>query len=441
MAFHLERFRRDRSGNVAVIAALVCMPIILVAGGGVDLARHEQERVRLQDALDAGLVAAAALAQPDSAEVTVRGYIKAARISDYELQIKEERTVVSRKVTATVTRNIPTIFMKLARISELTVIAAGEAQESYRNMEVSFVLDLSGSMAGSRINAMKPAAKNFIAQLLEGKAKDFTTISLIPYAGQVSVGFNAFDAFAGSKTYRLHDKSSCFGVLETKYTMPPPDFSKAEHVPQFSTWLKGANKGFDPWNCPTEETSISYISNDVKLLQGKIDAYHMFDGTATQIAMKWGLHLLDPAFKPILKKVRDNGVQLVSSTFEERPADFSDKGTLKIIVLMTDGEVVGQFRPKSGLPVNEQPTEGGTNPEKLSASTNFSNMTAACAAAKSRGVVVYTIGFETAKSGTIHDKLLDCATSPSHYFEAKTSDISKIFDSVARSISPLRLTN
>ncbi len=403
---------------------------------------HERERVQLQDALDAGLIAASAFTQPNGAEPTLRAYLDAAGFKDYQLTIGSKSTVSSRSVSATVRKTIKTSFLGLANVSTLDVVASGSAEEAYKDVEISFVLDLSGSMYGSRMNAMRPAAKNFIAQLLAGKNKEFTTISLIPYAGQVNVGAAAYDAFAGPGA-RKHAMSSCFSNLEPTYTEAIPDFATQDQVPQFSTWKVGTNIGFDAWNCPTEETSISYISNDAAALQARIDGYHMFDGTGTHLSMKWGLHLLDPGFRSVIAKAQATGVSLVSSQFADRPTAFSDK-TLKVIVLMTDGAVVGQFRPTSGAYVNPQPVTLSPNPNKqiLSAAVNLGNMLAACSAAKNHGVVIYAIGFEIDTSNAdFLQKLRSCATSPDKFYEAKTSDISQIFQDVARNISPLRLTN
>lgn len=440
-----NQFRRlvgDQTGNAAIIFSLMSVPVILFAGGGVDLMMKERDRVFVQDTLDAAVVAAAALSQPLSADQTVRNYFQAAGLGAYTLTVTEERTVVQRKVSATATSTRATNFLKLAKVNQLSIKASAAAMEAYRNIELSFVLDLSGSMRGSRITAMRPAAKNFIGKLLADTAKDYTSISVIPYAGQVNVGFKAFDAFANSPTYRKHDKSSCFGNTELSYSGAIPDYSKAEHVPQFSTWLAGTNVGFDPWNCPTEETSISYLSNDAAALQARIDDYHMFDGTATQIAMKWGLHLLSPEVKPLLNKGKTAGAFAIPAAFADRPAPFDDKGTLKVIVLMTDGEVVAQQRPKSNEPVNEQPTAGGTNKQVVSQGQALNMMVAACDDAKTRGVIVYTIGFETNSADSAFlQKLKGCASSPDKFYEARTTDISKIFDNVVRSIYPLRLTH
>lgn len=416
--------------------------MMLLAGGGVDLVMHERERVRLQDSLDAGLLAAAALTQQNGAERTIRQYLDAASFKNYQLSVTETKTLSSRQVSATVTETIGTTFLKLARIPTLDVSAVGTAEEAVKKIEVSFVLDLSGSMRlNGRIQAMRPAVKNFIAGLLEGDKKTTTSVSLIPYAGQVNVGAAAFDAMGGSSA-RKHDKSSCYSNLESNFTAAIPNFSATDQVPQFSTWLQGTNDGFDPWNCPTNETAISYLSNDAAALQTEIDRYHMFDGTGTHIAVKWGLHLLDPAFRSTLAVAKASGVSLVSPTFSDRPAEFDDKTTLKYMVVMTDGEIVDQQRPTSGQYVNEQPTKGGTNKQALAKNVALNVFSQGCEAAKARGVIVYTIGFAIATSEASYlPKLKACASSADKFYEAKTTDISKVLQDIQRSISPLRLTN
>lgn len=61
-----------------------------------------------------------------------------------------------------------------------------------------------------------------------------------------------------------------------------------------------------------------------------------------------------------------------------------------------------------------------------------------CGAAKAEGVTVFTIGFEAPAAGNA--ALLDCATSPAHFFDVQGLEISEAFRTIARKISELRLT-
>jgi Flp pilus assembly protein TadG len=65
-AFHTitRRFARDRRGNIAVIFAFCCVPLITVVGCAVDYARATQTRSKLQAAADAASVGSVAKASP-----------------------------------------------------------------------------------------------------------------------------------------------------------------------------------------------------------------------------------------------------------------------------------------------------------------------------------------------------------------------------------------
>ena len=369
--------------------------------------------------------------------------------SGYTLTIGEDNTSINkREVLVEASYPMQTSFLQLVGIREINIVARSKAEEAKQNIEISMVLDLSGSMRGSRINAMRPAAKSFLNRLLRDETKDYTSVTLIPYAGQVSVGKKVFDSLTKGATssVRKHDRSSCMGNLDKTFSEAIPTFNEAEQVPQFSTWIAGSNTGFDPWNCPTEETSVTFMSNDRSYLGSQIDSFHMFDGTATQIAMKWGLHALDPKFRPVLKSLKKDGAIDLNSDFANRPADYDDKGTMKFIVLMTDGEVVGQFRPTTGLAVNEQPKDntekGKTIKQMVDAKTNLDMMSKACAAAKSHGIVIYAVGFEVAAGdANFLSKLKGCASSSSHYYDAKSSNLNNVFQNIASSIEQIRLVN
>ncbi|MFB6448116.1 TadE/TadG family type IV pilus assembly protein [Bradyrhizobium tunisiense] len=60
----IHRFATDRRGNIAVIFALACVPVITVIGCAVDYSRATQMRSKLQAAADAASVGAIAKASP-----------------------------------------------------------------------------------------------------------------------------------------------------------------------------------------------------------------------------------------------------------------------------------------------------------------------------------------------------------------------------------------
>ena len=52
--------------------------------------------------------------------------------------------------------------------------------------------------------------------------------------------------------------------------------------------------------------------------------------------------------------------------------------------------------------------------------------------------MVFAIGFEAPQRGL--DAMENCASSPSHYFDVAGVEISDAFNSIARTITQLRLT-
>ncbi|MDA7948663.1 MAG: pilus assembly protein [Hyphomicrobiaceae bacterium] len=52
-----ERFRKDRSGTVALLFGLTLIPIILAVGGAIDYANANHMRAKLQNALDSAAFA------------------------------------------------------------------------------------------------------------------------------------------------------------------------------------------------------------------------------------------------------------------------------------------------------------------------------------------------------------------------------------------------
>ena len=194
--------------------------------------------------------------------------------------------------------------------------------------------------------------------------------------------------------------------------------------------------------CPEERTSITYLSNSAATLKAKIDDLEMHDGTGTAIAMNWGMMLLEPAAQPMVAMAAASG--MVPATFANRPAAFTDANTLKFIVLMTDGEISAQYRPKQyAYPRSCNAATSGSAADAcatvpLSAGDALSRMNAVCDRAKANGVTVFTIGFQV--NNTSKAQMSACASSASHFYDVSGLDINTAFQSIAASIQKIKLT-
>ncbi|WP_407116315.1 TadE/TadG family type IV pilus assembly protein [Bradyrhizobium sp. LMG 9283] len=145
----LRRFIHDRRGNIAVIFALACPPLITVVGCAVDYARATQVRSKLQAAADAASVGSVAKASPGFAaagSMTSDGTIpvgvtdaqnifnaNVANLTGYTLNgltptvVKSGSTVTS---TVSFTASVNTMFLGVIGKAALTMSGTSKATAS-----------------------------------------------------------------------------------------------------------------------------------------------------------------------------------------------------------------------------------------------------------------------------------------------------------------------
>ncbi|MBY0362719.1 MAG: pilus assembly protein [Phreatobacter sp.] len=190
---YLRAFIGSRSGAIAPLFALCSVVLITIVGGAVDYNAAGAKKARLQNALDAGVLAGARSLEltsaPSQIETIIRNYVTSqARIKDpisYTFTIDvNQRTVVAR---ATV--NHQTSFLGLIGMNTIPVGAEAASRGGRAYVEVALVLDNSGSMAGSRITTLRTAAVNLTNKVLAAAyAPGDTKVSLVPFSSMVNVG-------------------------------------------------------------------------------------------------------------------------------------------------------------------------------------------------------------------------------------------------------------
>jgi Flp pilus assembly protein TadG len=198
----LRSWRRDRSGNVAMMLALAIVPLSLAAMGAVDLTRGITAKVELQDALDAAALAAGRTNSTDSAVLQSVGQ----RILTQNLAGESDFTVTSSSFTLgtnnTIVASVQASFSPsvggLVGSATMTLSASTEVIRANDLLEIALVLDNTGSMANSlsggssKISYLRGAAANFVDTMSAAAAQSTTPnsvkISLVPFANTVKVG-------------------------------------------------------------------------------------------------------------------------------------------------------------------------------------------------------------------------------------------------------------
>jgi len=170
-----SRLRHDRRGNVAIIFALSLPAIVMLTLGGVDLHRITTARSQLQDALDAATLAAARSSSTQSKD------LKAIALATLRANLQDTEIEPLQDADVDVTINTGNVIVATAQAQVKTLVAnivlppygqlldetlpinvRSDVNRSARNLEVALVLDITGSMAGTRLSDLKTASKDLI---------------------------------------------------------------------------------------------------------------------------------------------------------------------------------------------------------------------------------------------------------------------------------------
>lgn len=206
----LGRWGSDRRGNVVMIFAFAMPALIMVVLGGIDIHRVSTIKARLQDALDAATLAAARSSYTTEADLTRVGmttlranYPGIDSMSFTAKFVLTKDQVVVADSTAQVKTLIANVVLPpYGKILDdtLPVSSHAEVNRSSKDLEVALVLDITGSMSGSKISSLKNAANELVDIVVQDlQTPYYSKMSIVPYSMGVNVGSYA-NAARGAAT-------------------------------------------------------------------------------------------------------------------------------------------------------------------------------------------------------------------------------------------------
>lgn len=348
-SWHAEgaRFEQDESGSTTILTLFIFIFMLVMAGVGIDTMRYEMERTHLQATLDNAVLAGAGAplgTEVEQVKDIVVDYFAKAGMSNYLHSIDTdgegdddiETSLNATRVYAEASMSMDTYLMKLSGVSQLDAFGAAQAEVRTPKLEVAVVLDVSGSMGGWKMSNMKTAARSFVTTILDASDPGNTVISLVPFAWTVTPGDDIFNALTVDES---HDYSSCLRFFASDYDSPAIDPDRS-YDQQIYTALYGDD--FDDLDTtsrscyPEESAEILPYSMSEADLHTHIDSLNAGGNTSAHIGMKWGTALLDPSFDSVVTSLQGAGV--VDASLENIPAVYNEADTLKVIVLMADGQ-------------------------------------------------------------------------------------------------------
>jgi Flp pilus assembly protein TadG len=476
----MRGFARSKSGNVGMMFAFLAIPFCGAVGLAIDMGRIYHVNMATQSGLDAAALAAGRVAQVEKND-TIAKANKAA--SAYFDAIKPSDVVTSSiafvpNSTQTAFEVTATSWVKTPFLAALNIIAykgslddappqckgnyyacakmvstataqiclncsdtgVGNSDDG-KNLEISMMLDVTGSMKGQPLADMIAAAKDLIDIVVwDDQSKYTSRVALAPFSEAVNVG-DYFTAITGksddpdpdgdgynypsscysSKTGKL--KSSCDGdsaykvkryarcVFERTGTNAATDVAPTDAA----TWLPPSASATTKTPSCTPAAGIIPLTKNRDVLKKHIDTFAASGSTAGQLGTAFAWYLLSPNWNTVWPK-------------DSQPTAYGTAKVDKIAVLMTDGV----YNTLQGVQYGDSSSQ---------ATTALTQAKSICTGMKAKKITVYTVGFNI-DSTAAKNMLKDCATSSSHYYDTSGGDALKAaFRDIALKISKLRLTN
>ncbi|WP_427789757.1 ubiquitin-activating E1 FCCH domain-containing protein [Brevundimonas diminuta] len=196
----LTRFARQTGGNVAMMFAMALPVLLMITLGAIDIHQASKVKAQLQDALDAAALAAARSKYSDNKNINDVGMaaLKANMPGYFDKKGDTASFVLvdNRRVDATAKVDVKVLVANVflppyGKLLDdyLPVSTNSEVLRASRNVEVAMVLDITGSMRGSPLAALKDAAKELVGIVVQKEQTPFTSrVALVPYSMGVNLG-------------------------------------------------------------------------------------------------------------------------------------------------------------------------------------------------------------------------------------------------------------
>lgn len=250
----IRQFKKDEDGGLIVLTLLLLISMLVVGGMAVDFMRFESERTKLQSVSDRAVLAAANLNQERDAGAVLTDFFTA---EGYGNAIVGEpfidKTANGSEIRLSSQIDMDTFYLRLIGMDTLTAPANASAIEGTGNVEVSLVLDISGSMGNlmdgpiyrrdtngdpirdsdgniltdegteTRMFFLQQAANQFIEDLLLPEYEDRVSINLIAYSQHVRLRDDLYMALRTTPDSINENNviGSSFGAIEDGYAAPP----------------------------------------------------------------------------------------------------------------------------------------------------------------------------------------------------------------------------
>lgn len=195
----IAKFAKNRSGAFAMQFALMVVPLCACTGLAIDGGRAFLARFELASALDAAALAVGSIPEGQVVDLdeVARKFVEMNFKTEHDDPIALELVDIGGEDEALMLRGsvqINTFFMPIIGQPYVTVEAESEVRRGGANVEVTLALDVTGSMSGSRIAALKTASKILIDEVVSTAQEPFySKVAVVPWSQSVNIANGSDD--------------------------------------------------------------------------------------------------------------------------------------------------------------------------------------------------------------------------------------------------------
>ena len=409
-------FSADKRGAVAIMFSIALFGVFFIAGIAIDYGRAAHSQQKIRSALDAATIAAAKKYKDDRTELGeltafAQSYFEAnalqggtfANLSNFTLAVDAQ----SNEVTATVDTEVPTSFTRIAGITKISFPSQAKAVFNSQDLEIALQLDITGSMSerinGKRkITSLQEATRALLEILLPNGGTGTTTVRLgiAPFAAGVNAGAYASAVNGG-------------GTDQCVYERMDASLDGTDDAPTGMARLKTRANLTGNFRACNASPIVPLTSNKAQL-RSAVDNLAIGNATAGHLGTAWSWYLLSPKWSDIWPAA-------------SRPAAYSDTGTMKIAILMTDG----LYNTVGGVMSNGNVAVSATKAREM------------CANMRAQNILIYSVAFlSPGDDPRAEETMRECGQTSGGYYLAQNGDeMMDVFRNIAQDISRLRLTH
>lgn len=447
-------FLKNKSGNVAPFFGLLAIPMLAITGGSVDMGRAVSAEKVLQSAVDTAALAVCSASHEELPDDVVKAFLAAsvegsaltyngsstthsdpAIVELTQVGFNPDENSVNPKARATLNTSI----LKLIGIPSIELNASAKVNCGGKRLELSMVLDVTGSMNGSiggktKLQSMKDAGHEVLDIFARNMTAGVTRVALVPFSDAVNVGADIAEKVRGTidsgessvpgKTklkfdtgrhdqhgndiFKTYESTSCVAERTgvQAYTKVTPICSGNQcSNPVGHVYMK--NGVCRPQN------QFKPLSDNTGSLRAAIDSYQGDGWTAGHIGAAWGWYALQDTWGNFWP---NNAAEPVN-----------EDELIKATIIMTDGEFNTEY--KLGVQTRDRP---GNSPNG-SSKNQFEEI---CESINENDIVVFTVGFGLDPNGATAARLRDCASEQKNFFLTNDGEgLKSVFNAISRKLA------